>query len=143
MKDARDDKSNNIAILVSSDNYADVELQKELRLEDVTPKLTKWFFQYPHLLKLNIFLGCALFGMVTQGYDGTLMGNLQTIPTWNSYFDDPSGERLSTLSNGVSIWDNCYGAILGYSWRPYWKKTYASYWYYFLNCWGRITGRFN
>lgn len=41
MKDARDDKSNNIAILVSSDNYADVELQKELRLEDVTPKLTK------------------------------------------------------------------------------------------------------
>lgn len=55
MKDARDDKSNNIAILVSSDNYADVELQKELRLEDVTPKLTKWFFQYPHLLKLNIF----------------------------------------------------------------------------------------
>lgn len=101
MKDARDDKSNNIAILVSSDNYADVELQKELRLEDVTPKLTKWFFQYPHLLKLNIFLGCALFGMVTQGYDGTLMGNLQTIPTWNSYFDDPSGERLSTLSNGV------------------------------------------
>ena len=99
MTDSRDDKSNNVAILVG-DDYSDAECQKELKLEDVTPKLTKWFFQYPHLLKLNMFLGCALFGMVTQGYDGTLMGNLQTIPTWNSYFNNPSGERLSTLSNG-------------------------------------------
>ncbi|CAR65604.1 DEHA2D00440p [Debaryomyces hansenii CBS767] len=99
MTDARDDKSNNVAISVGGD-YSDAECQRELKLEDVTPKLTKWFFQYPHLLKLNIFLGCALFGMVTQGYDGTLMGNLQTIPTWNSYFNNPSGERLSTLSNG-------------------------------------------
>ena len=100
------DKRNNMAILISKDNYSDTENQKELKLEDVTPKLTKWFFQYPHLLKLNMFLGCALLGMVTQGYDGTLMGNLQTIPTWNSYFNSPSGEKLSTLTNG-----QVFGAI--------------------------------
>ncbi|CUM49776.1 unnamed protein product [Debaryomyces tyrocola] len=95
------DGSNNIAKLVCRDDYSDAEYQKELTLEDVTPKLTKWFFQYPYLLKLNLYLGCALFGMVTQGYDGTLMGTLQTIPTWNSYFNNPSGEKLSTLTNGV------------------------------------------
>lgn len=48
-----------------------------------------------------MFLRCALFGVTTQGYYSTLMGNLQTIPTWNSYFNNPSGERLSTLSNGL------------------------------------------
>ena len=101
MADTSEDKGNNIAILISEANYSDKEDQKELKLEDVTPKLTKWWFQYPHLLKLNMFLGCALFGMVTQGYDGSMMGNLQTLPSWSSYFDHPSGEKLSTMTNGV------------------------------------------
>lgn len=100
MLDISNEKSNNIEVFTSGDNYLNNEDQKELTLKDVTPRLSKWWFQYPYLLKLNIFLGCALFGMVTQGYDGTLMGNLQTIPSWNSYYDNPSGERLSTLSNG-------------------------------------------
>lgn len=98
MTNAHDDR--NVA-QNTEDNYSDTENQKEVTLEDVTPKLTKWWFQYPHLLKLNIFLGCALFGMVTQGYDGSMMGNLQTLPSWTGYFNSPSGSILSTMTNGL------------------------------------------
>lgn len=79
------------------------ENEKELTLEDVTPKLTKWWFQYLHLLQLNVYLGCAVFGMITIGYDGSMMSNLQTLPSWGSYFDYPSGGIFGTLSNGTTI----------------------------------------
>lgn len=82
---------------------------ENLKLEDVTPKLTKMWFRYPHLLKLNIYLLSAIFACITYGYDGSMMGNLQTLPSWSEYFNNPSGEVLSTISNGVAI--GALGAI--------------------------------
>lgn len=77
-----------------------------LTLKDITPNLTKYWFQYPHLLKLNIYLLSAVFAIITYGYDSSLMGNLQNLPMWESYFHNPLGTMLSTMSNGV-----CFGAI--------------------------------
>lgn len=77
-----------------------------LTLKDVTPKLTKYWFQYPYLLKLNIYLLSAIFAIITYGYDSSLMGNLQNLPSWQKSFDNPLGSVLSTMSNGV-----CFGAI--------------------------------
>lgn len=82
---------------------------ENLKLEDVTPKLTKMWFRYPHLLRLNTYLLSAIFACITYGYDGIMMGNLQTLPSWSKYFNNPSGEVLSTVSNGVAI--RALGAI--------------------------------
>lgn len=38
-----------------------------------------------------------------------MMGNLQTLPSWSKYFNNPSGDVLSTMNNGVSI--GALGAI--------------------------------
>lgn len=32
-----------------------------------------------------------------------MMNNLQTLPSWREYFDNPAGSRLGTMTNGVSI----------------------------------------
>ena len=77
-----------------------------LTLNDVTSKLTKYWFQYPHLLKLNVYLLSAVFAVVTYGYDSSLMGNLQNLPSWEKSFNNPQGTVLGTMSNGV-----CFGAI--------------------------------
>ena len=53
---------------------------QQLTLEDVTPKLTKMWFRYPHLLKSNIYLFCAVFANITYGYDSSMMVNLQNLP---------------------------------------------------------------
>ncbi|ABN65882.2 hexose transporter [Scheffersomyces stipitis CBS 6054] len=102
----KDIKENNI-ITVSSKGYENGSLgqeeQRVLTLEDVTPKLDKWWFQYPHLLKLNVLLGCASLAQVTLGYDGSMMGNLQTLPSWSAYFNKPHGQILSTMTNGITI----------------------------------------
>ncbi|KAK6462011.1 hexose transporter [Scheffersomyces coipomensis] len=110
----RDNKENNIITVTSKDNEngsLGQEEHRELTLEDVTPKLTKFWFRYPHLLKLNTFLGCALLGQVTLGYDGSMMGNLQTLPSWSKYFNNPHGKVLSTMTNGITIAAICITII--------------------------------
>lgn len=46
--------------------------QQVLSLQDVTPKLTKAWFLYPHLLTLNFSLIGGLLAQVVSGYDGEL-----------------------------------------------------------------------
>lgn len=41
-------------------NMTDLDEFDGLTLTDVTPKLEKWWFQYPHLLKLKLLLLCVL-----------------------------------------------------------------------------------
>lgn len=106
MTNIKDDKKGKSEILISHIDPA-ADDNQDLTLEDVTPKLTKWWFQYPHLLKLNIYLGCAIFGMITVGYDGSMMSNLQTLPSWQGYFNHPTGGILGTLSNGTTIGSLC------------------------------------
>lgn len=85
-----------------------------LTLEDVTHKFTKYWFQYSHLLKLNILLLSGVFAFITYGYDSSMLGNLQNLPSWSAYFDNPSGATLSTMSNGVSIGGLCAIPFVGY-----------------------------
>jgi MFS family permease len=94
---------------VDSKSLQQFDNNENLKLEDVTPKLTKMWFRYPHLLKLNIYLLSAIFACITYGYDSSMMGNLQTLPSWSKYFNNPSGDILSTMNNGVSI--GALGAI--------------------------------
>ena len=94
---------------VESTKSQQFENNENFKLKDVTPKLTQMWFRYPHLLKLNIYLLSAIFACITYGYDSSMMGNLQTLPSWSKYFNNPSGDILSTMNNGVSI--GALGAI--------------------------------
>lgn len=73
-------------------------------LADVTPKLEKIWFKYPWLFQLNIshLLG-GILAQVTSGYDGSMMNNLQTLPSCREYFENPAGSRLGTMTNVLSI----------------------------------------
>ncbi|CUM49460.1 uncharacterized protein AC631_05864 [Debaryomyces fabryi] len=75
MKRDNEQQNDNVKVLVSDVNL-NMDEKIDLTLEEVTPKLTKWWFQYPHLLKMNIYFGCAVFGMITLRYDGIIMSNL-------------------------------------------------------------------
>lgn len=69
----------------------------------VTPKHEKPWFLVPHLLKLNIFLMAGVLAQVVSGFDGSMMNGLQSVVSWQDYFDHPAGSRLGTMSNGITI----------------------------------------
>ena len=86
-------KTKKIILEISGcNNDEQFEYSKQtLMLDDVSPRLIKYWFQYSHLLKLNIYLLCAILASINYGYDSSMMGNLQNLPSWSFYFDHPSG----------------------------------------------------
>jgi hypothetical protein len=40
--------------------------------------------------------------MMTNGYDGSMMNNLQTLKVWKAYFNDPQGGTLG-LFNAIQV----------------------------------------
>lgn len=68
---------------------ADLDEFEGLVLADVTPKLEKWWFQYPHLLKLNLLLVSAFLAQFTCGFDGSMLNGMQSLPSWKSSFGNP------------------------------------------------------
>ncbi|KAL4867567.1 hypothetical protein BDV12DRAFT_198124 [Aspergillus spectabilis] len=47
-----------------------------------------------HLLRLNFSLLCLFLLSASDGYDGTLMNGLQTLPRWQEFMDTPTGALL-------------------------------------------------
>jgi hypothetical protein len=39
----------------------------------------------------------------SNGYDGSLLNGLQSLPQWRDYFNSPSGAILGALSNGYTL----------------------------------------
>lgn len=72
-----------------------------LVLNDVMPKLDKWWFQYSHLRMLNFYLLAGILTEATTGFDGSMMNGLQSLTQWSDYFGNPTGVRLGTMVNGV------------------------------------------
>lgn len=48
-------------------------------LAEVLPQTEQWWFQIPHLLKLNLILLVPLLSSSVAGYDGSLMNGLQSL----------------------------------------------------------------
>lgn len=87
-----------------SGNSADIGLDSTpLTLEDVCPSLDKGWWRYGHLLRLNFHLAGSVCTLVAGGFDGTMMNNLQTLPSWKSYFNNPTGAALGTLNVWLSV----------------------------------------
>ncbi|ODV76721.1 general substrate transporter [Suhomyces tanzawaensis NRRL Y-17324] len=82
--------------------------ESHLKLEDVTPKLDKIWFRYPWLFRLNFHLAGSVLVLVAGGFDGTMMNNLQSLPSWNKYFHNPHGSDLGKLNIGTAIGGLCW-----------------------------------
>ena len=90
-------------VMVSVASPTDLNPAGATRLEDVIPQLDKPWYRYGWLLQLNIFLLGGILAQVTSGYDGSMMNSLQSLPSWQEYFNHPTGSKLSTMSNGIAI----------------------------------------
>ncbi|KFY94732.1 hypothetical protein V500_03095 [Pseudogymnoascus sp. VKM F-4518 (FW-2643)] len=77
-------------------------------LQDVLPKRNKMWWSYKNLRTLNLLLLCAIVTDITNGYDGSMLNGIQSVPQWQKFFGHPTGARLGTISNGVR-----YGQIGG------------------------------
>ena len=98
-----------------------------LAIAEVLPQSAKWWYQQPHLLKLNALLLIPLLSSSVSGYDGTfdfsldrvtsglmalyanahssgsLMNGLQSFPQWREYFGNPQGGRLGLINAAQSL----------------------------------------
>ncbi|CAE6412359.1 unnamed protein product [Rhizoctonia solani] len=75
-----------------------------------TPQYTTWrnnahpnWWQDAGLRKLHFWIAVIYLSITTFGYDGSLLNGLQTLPQWNAYFNNPSGNRLGLISASQSL----------------------------------------
>jgi sugar porter (SP) family MFS transporter len=72
-------------------------------LSAVLPQYDRPWWRVRHLLVLNLCLLIPLLGNSTNGYDGSLLNGLQSLPQWRDYFDKPTGAILGALSNAYVL----------------------------------------
>ncbi|KAJ7866427.1 hypothetical protein B0H14DRAFT_3593938 [Mycena olivaceomarginata] len=66
------------------------------------------------LIALNTWILLLLITSSTNGYDGSMMNGLQSLPQWEGYFDHPTKGKLGLLNAIQNI-----GALAGYPFAPY------------------------
>ncbi|EPQ52118.1 hexose transporter [Gloeophyllum trabeum ATCC 11539] len=73
----------------------------------------KWY-NNKRLLALNGWIVLLLITSSTNGYDGSMMNGLQSLPQWANYFGNPTGGKLGLLNAIQNI-----GSLAGYPFAPY------------------------
>ncbi|KAK7017664.1 lactose permease [Favolaschia claudopus] len=73
----------------------------------------KWY-NNRRLMALNAWILLLLITSSTNGFDGSMVNGLQSLPQWESYFNFPTKSRLGLLSAIQNI-----GALAGYPFAPY------------------------
>ncbi|KAI8168761.1 Lactose permease [Colletotrichum sp. SAR 10_70] len=72
-------------------DHVDITLEPRLDAPEGSP--LPWYKQH-ELRKLYFMMVFLFLGSTTLGYDGSLLNGLQTMQSWQSYFDHPTGSRL-------------------------------------------------
>lgn len=78
--------------------------------------------QYPRVKWLsdpnlrNLYLMCFMLILVNvaNGFDGSMMNGLQSLPYWQRFFNFPQGTKLGLLGSGMSL-----GALIGLPFVPF------------------------
>ncbi|KDQ27391.1 hypothetical protein PLEOSDRAFT_1041589 [Pleurotus ostreatus PC15] len=78
----------------------------------IDPK-RKWY-NNRHLIALHAWIALLLITSSNNGYDGSMMNGLQTLPQWRDYFHTPSGSMLGLLNAMQNI-----GSLAAYPFSPY------------------------
>ncbi|OLN88134.1 Lactose permease 1 [Colletotrichum chlorophyti] len=72
-------------------DHVDVASAPHLRAPDGS---TLPWYKQTELRKLYFMMVFLFLGSTTLGYDGSLLNGLQTMQSWQAYFDHPTGSRL-------------------------------------------------
>lgn len=81
-------------------------------LQFVDPK-RKWY-NNRRLIVLNAWIVLLLITSSTNGYDGSMMNGLQSLPQWRDYFNSPHGSQLGLL-NAIQY----IGSLGAFPFAPY------------------------
>ncbi|KAK7676718.1 hypothetical protein QCA50_020294 [Cerrena zonata] len=73
----------------------------------------KWY-NNRRIITLHAWIVLLLITSSTNGFDGSLLNSFQSLPTWQSYFNNPTGGRLGLLNAIQNI-----GSLAGYPFAPY------------------------
>jgi sugar porter (SP) family MFS transporter len=73
----------------------------------------KWY-NNRRIIALNAWIVLLLITSSTNGYDGSMMNGLQSLPTWQNYFGHPTGGRLGLFNIIQSV-----GNLAAYPFAPY------------------------
>lgn len=92
-------------------------------LQAVLPKYERPWWRVKHLLYLNLCLIVPILGNSTNGYDGSLLNGLQSLPQWRDYFDSPKGPRLGALSNAY-----VFGAVVAFIASSWFSDKFGRLW---------------
>ncbi|KAE9395749.1 hexose transporter [Gymnopus androsaceus JB14] len=74
----------------------------------------KTWYNNRRLIALNGWIVLLLITSSTNGYDGSMMNGLQSLPQWQSYFKNPDSSELGLLNAIQNI-----GALAAYPFAPY------------------------
>ncbi|WQF77407.1 Putative major facilitator, sugar transporter, major facilitator superfamily [Colletotrichum destructivum] len=74
-------------------DHVDVANMNDVYLQPPEATTVPWYKQ-TQLRKLYFNMVFLFLGSTTLGYDASLLNGLQTMQSWQSYFDHPSGSRL-------------------------------------------------
>ena len=76
------------------------------------PRIT--WYRDPALRKTYIILMFVVLTSATNGYDGSMMNGLQTLPYWQKYFNNPKGSLLGLLNCIMAVGSLAAIPIVGY-----------------------------
>ncbi|KAJ8494488.1 hypothetical protein ONZ45_g3409 [Pleurotus djamor] len=78
----------------------------------IDPRRT--WYNNKRIIILNAWIFLLLVTSSTNGYDGSMMNGLQSLPQWRDYFNRPSGGMLGLLNAIQNI-----GSLAAYPFSPY------------------------
>jgi hypothetical protein len=67
------------------------------------PRYDKPWYRVPHLLKLNLLIGCALQFSSATGYDGSMMNGVLSLSDWHTFMDNPTGAWLGFIAAAAAL----------------------------------------
>lgn len=84
-----------------------------INIEDLITQSTP-FWKVPHLRALNFYIALTTLTSTTHGYDGSILNGFQSLESWRSYLNYPTGSLLGLLSNAF-----IFGVILTFPVGPF------------------------
>jgi MFS family permease len=97
------------------------------------PEVT--WYKDPGLRKNYICLMFVVITAATNGYDGSIVNGLQTLPQWETYFNNPSGAILGLFGSIMAV-----GSIVAIPFVPYVADILGRRWGIIIGCLIMILG---
>lgn len=83
-------------------------------LEDYLPNDGVPWWKKGHLVRLNLLMVLCMLSSTNNGYDGSMLNGLQSMETWQEYFNHPTGQHLGGLGNGM-----LFGGVAAWPFAPW------------------------